>query len=100
MDDGYGARYRELFERHWWWRARERVILRALEEHRPPKGWRTVLDVGCGDGLFFDRLSELDGVELVDLFGHGEHALPATLDLDPYDARWYRVRREGVRLPP
>src|SRR4051812_37743537 len=41
-----------------------------------------------------------DGLELVDLFGHDEHALPATLHLDPYAAHWYRVRREGVRLPP
>ena len=30
MDADYGARYRDLFERHWWWRARERVILDAL----------------------------------------------------------------------
>ena len=27
-------------------------------------------------------------------------ALPATLDLEPYAAHWFRVRREGVRLPP
>ncbi|MDB4882316.1 MAG: hypothetical protein JWL95_1082, partial [Gemmatimonadetes bacterium] len=49
MDDSYGAKYRELFERHWWWRAREEVILRALETHRQAGGWRSVLDVGCGD---------------------------------------------------
>ena len=61
MDTGYGARYRELFERHWWWRARERVILDALRAHRPAAGWRAVLDVGCGDGLFFDALSRLEG---------------------------------------
>src|SRR4051795_2827600 len=33
-----------------------------------------------------------DGGSLADLFGHDEHALPATLHLEPYDARWYRVR--------
>ena len=66
MDDSYGARYRELFERHWWWRAREEVILRALASHRPEGGYRSVLDVGCGDGLFFDRLAAIDGVELVE----------------------------------
>ncbi|MFI5257915.1 MAG: class I SAM-dependent methyltransferase [Gemmatimonadales bacterium] len=66
MDAGYGARYRELFERHWWWRARERVILDALRAHRPAGGWHAVLDVGCGDGLFFDELSRLDGVTLVE----------------------------------
>jgi trehalose synthase len=41
-----------------------------------------------------------DGVALVDLFGAPEHALPATLDLEPYAAHWYRVRRPGRRLPP
>jgi len=66
VDDGYGARYRDLFQRHWWWRARERVILDALHAHRPASGWRDVLDVGCGDGLFFDALARLDGVELVE----------------------------------
>jgi SAM-dependent methyltransferase len=66
MDTEYGARYRELFERHWWWRAREQVILDALRRHRPRDGWRAVLDVGCGDGLFFDTLASLDGVTLVE----------------------------------
>jgi maltose alpha-D-glucosyltransferase/alpha-amylase len=41
-----------------------------------------------------------DGESLVDLFGHDEHALPATLHLEPFDARWFRVRRAGARLPP
>jgi trehalose synthase len=41
-----------------------------------------------------------DGESLVDLAGDAEHALPATLTLDPYAAHWFRVRRAGVRLPP
>ena len=41
-----------------------------------------------------------DGAELVDLFEDAVHALPATLDLEPYAARWFRVRRDGMRLPP
>ena len=41
-----------------------------------------------------------DGVELVDLFESGTHPLPATLDLEPYAARWFRIRRDGIRLPP
>lgn len=66
MDTDYGARYRDLYERHWWWRARERVILDTLRAHRPSGGLRTVLDVGCGDGLFFDALGALEGVERVE----------------------------------
>ena len=41
-----------------------------------------------------------DGEALVDLFSDAEHALPATLRLDGHDARWFRVRRAGRRLPP
>lgn len=62
MDPSYGLLYRTLYERHWWWRAREEAILAALRAAQPADGWRTVLDVGCGDGLFFDRLSEFGAV--------------------------------------
>jgi maltose alpha-D-glucosyltransferase/alpha-amylase len=41
-----------------------------------------------------------DGETLVDLFEEAEHPLPATLALAPYAARWFRVRRAGVPLPP
>ena len=41
-----------------------------------------------------------DGEALVDLFEHHEHPLPATLELRPYAAHWFRVRRDGKRLPP
>jgi SAM-dependent methyltransferase len=66
MDRGYAVAYRDLFRKHWWWRAREHVILEAIESHRPAGGWTSILDVGCGDGLFFDQLRTLgtvDGIE-------------------------------------
>ena len=46
------------------------------------------------------RLRVEDGESLVHLFDDAEHALPATLRLEPYAAHWYRVRRPGARLPP
>jgi hypothetical protein len=39
----------------------------------------------------------------VDLFKDEDHELEGgelTLDLDPYDARWFRVRRPGQRVAP
>jgi len=56
VDPTYGQRYRELYQGHWWWRARERVVLAELARLRPPQGWRHALDVGCGDGLLFPAL--------------------------------------------
>jgi 2-polyprenyl-3-methyl-5-hydroxy-6-metoxy-1,4-benzoquinol methylase len=62
----YGARYRELYQQHWWWRARESIILDVLRQHQPPHGWNRILDVGCGDGLFFDQLLRFGDVEGVE----------------------------------
>lgn len=76
MDPEYGARYRELYRRHWWWRARERVVLAALQRHGSGR-LQNILDVGCGDGLLFDALLRLPGVE------HVEGVEPETALLDP-----------------
>ena len=66
MRDDYLKLYRELYQQHWWWRAREKFILKTLAALQPPGGWTRILDVGCGDGLFFDQLmpfGEVEGVE-------------------------------------
>jgi SAM-dependent methyltransferase len=102
VDSAYGARYRELFQRHWWWRARERVILNALRAHRPDGGWRDVLDVGCGDGLFFDELANLPGVRLVEgvepsealVSPNGPHR--ARIYVAPFDASFDNGRRYSL----
>ena len=104
MDSQYGAQYRELYERHWWWRARESVVLDALQRHKSPGGWRTVLDVGCGDGLFFDALGRLEGVELVEgveparavVSPNGRHA--HRIHVVPFDARFDVGRRYSLIL--
>jgi len=70
MRADYGQRYCELYERHWWWRAREAAILDTLRNHRPPQGWKHILDVGCGDGLFFEPLSQFGEVEGVEASSH------------------------------
>jgi SAM-dependent methyltransferase len=66
MEREYAATYRELYTHHWWWRARERVIVSTLRTLSRGRTWRTILDVGCGDGLFFDRLREFGDVEGVE----------------------------------
>ncbi len=66
MDLAYGRQYAELYRRHWWWRARERLLLRELEARLAPGAAGAVLDFGCGDGLFLDalrRFGEPYGIE-------------------------------------
>ena len=102
MDSDYGARYQDLFQRHWWWRARERVILDTLRKHQPAAGWRHVLDVGCGDGLFFDELARLPGVQLVEgvepgaalVSPDGPHR--ARIHVAPFDASFDLGRRYSL----
>ncbi len=69
MDPQYGQRYRELFQNHWWWRAREELIVDTLRRYQPAHGWGKILDVGCGDGLFFERLSQFGDVEGIEPAG-------------------------------
>jgi SAM-dependent methyltransferase len=66
VDPNYSAYYRRLHENHWWFRMRERWVLQALRETQPPTGWNSILDVGCGDALFFDSLAEFGDVEGVE----------------------------------
>ena len=66
MDREYGNRYRDLYEKHWWWRARTKYIVDTLRRYRSQTVWATVLDIGCGDALFFGRLKEFGDVEGVE----------------------------------
>ena len=65
MRADYAEHYRTLWEEHWWWRSRERFIIDVLSRLTLPKAAR-ILDVGCGDGLFFpslERFGTVDGLE-------------------------------------
>ncbi len=58
--------YRELWERHWWWRSREALLRNEIASIAKESRIDRILDVGCGDGLFFDFLStvgEVQGLE-------------------------------------
>jgi 2-polyprenyl-3-methyl-5-hydroxy-6-metoxy-1,4-benzoquinol methylase len=82
MDERYGAAYRTLYEQHWWWRARERLIVSTVATILPKDGDASMLDVGCGDGLLFGRLTDfghIDGLEsdarLITKGGPWEHRI-------------------------
>jgi SAM-dependent methyltransferase len=70
LDDTYARSYRVLYERHWWWRAREALLLAEISRLDRRHPIRSILDVGCGDGLFFDALSTFGTVEGVEPLGH------------------------------
>jgi trehalose synthase len=102
----------------------ERLIRRRRE--CPELGWGRWALLDPGDAAVFAHSAEWDGSTLVavhnladrdararlepggdgvlvDLFEDGEHRLEGgavTLELEPYDTGWFRVRRPGQRLPP
>ncbi len=63
MIEPYGRRYRLLWRRHWWWRARAAWLIAWVERlhRRAPR--HQILDVGCGNGLFFPALRRFGAVE-------------------------------------
>lgn len=56
MESNYAQTYKRLYNEHWWWRAREKFIINILD-HLPLAAEADILDIGCGDGLFFETLS-------------------------------------------
>ena len=101
MDPEYGRHYRELYEKHWWWRAREEMLSATLREHLKGRSALSILDVGCGDGLFFERLGELGEVEGVEpsanlVDPNGPHRPRITIA--PFDERFQPGKRYDVIL--
>src|SRR5437868_6460617 len=89
MQTDYARQYEDLWRRHWWWRARERFVaahlrrLGATHVESP----RRILDVGCGNGLFFDTLQKFGDVQGIEpdagLVTEGPHR--GRIDVRPFD---------------
>jgi len=60
MENDYGQAYKRLYCEHWWWRSREEFLIRVIQGLCLPAN-PNILDLGCGDGLFFGRLAEFGG---------------------------------------
>ena len=89
MDPDYGKHYRTLYEKHWWWRAREEILVDELRRRFPKRAHLSILDVGCGDALFFGRLSEFgdaEGVESDPELVNANGPNRARITVAPFDA--------------
>jgi len=68
MDKDYGHIYEELYRHHWWFRVREEILLKVIQGLNIAAP-ADILDVGCGNGLFFgelERFGNVRGIEVDD----------------------------------
>lgn len=101
MDREFSQRYRKLYEHHWWFRVREQAILNLLRRRQPPGGWKTILDVGCGDALFFPelaRLGDVEGVEPVAEVIGLENPFRGRIHVGPFDETFRPGKRYALIL--
>ena len=83
MEAAAYRQFRDLEERHWWFRGRRTVYLGLLRHHLRGARPKRVLDLGCGVGGFLSGLSEI-----------GERVLPTDMDR----ASLAICRERGFRL--
>ncbi len=101
MDREYASVYRELYEQHWWWRARRHLLCRVIDELQPAGNWGPILDVGCGDGLFFDWLAQrgaVEGVEADASLVTATGAWAKRIHVGPFDRSFQPGKRFGLIL--
>ena len=101
MDTTYAREYRDLYTRHWWWRARERFILDELRRLRPQGRWGRILDVGCGGGVFFpelSRLGDVEGIEPDAALVDPADPTSARVHVRAFDATFRPAHRYGLML--
>jgi len=99
VDAEYAQEYRRLYQQHWWWRARESLILDQLRRCFPLRPVGPVLDVGCGDGLAFPSLAEFGPVEGVEIDGSvidssAPHA--SQIHVGPFDESFRPTRQYAL----
>lgn len=95
MEKEYALKYRQLYQHHWWWRTRESIIWNCIRQYAGNRTDLQILDVGCGDGLFFDALGEFGqvrGVEIDDRIVDPRGPHFERIFVGPFDSS-YRVEQ-------
>jgi len=101
MDAADRATYARLYREHWWWRARERLLERELSRLAGGGRFGRILDVGCGDGLFFpvlERFGEPWGVEADEGLLTPDGPYRSRIHAGPLDDRYRPEARFGLVL--
>jgi 2-polyprenyl-3-methyl-5-hydroxy-6-metoxy-1,4-benzoquinol methylase len=102
MQSEYARQYRDLYQQHWWWRARERAILAEIRRLGfLEDGTANILDVGCGDGLLFSSLAgfgKVFGVESDETTLAADSPWRERIYCQPFDGNFQPSRRFDLIL--
>ena len=95
MHATYASLYRGLWDRHWWWRSRRAFVRRLVSRLTLPQG-AELLDIGCGDALFFDELGKLGtvyGIEPDERLINPENPHRDRIEVTPFGPDYQTDRR-------
>src|SRR3954465_3333895 len=67
MQQPYAAEYERLYRAHWWGGRREAIRLRLLGQLLGGRDSLEMLDVGCGNALFFPELERFGSVRGIEV---------------------------------
>jgi len=84
MESAYADVYATLYRTHWWFRSRRLLLIDELE--RMPGKVGRILDVGCGEGLFFADLERFGIVEGVEPGANIEQTSGGVIHNRPWDS--------------
>jgi SAM-dependent methyltransferase len=101
MQSQYGRQYRDLWERHWWWQARRRFVLAQIARLAAEHPLTEILDIGCGDGLFFPDLSQFGhpwGIEADSRLIDPDGAYQNRIEVVMFDGSYRSGRRVDLVL--
>lgn len=101
MDPAYAQRYRDLAIRHWWWRARNGVVVREVTRLLEPRRDAAILDIGCGDAVLFpflSRFGHVEGVEPDPVVLSAESRWRHRIEVRPFDESFVPGRRYDLIL--
>jgi SAM-dependent methyltransferase len=101
MEHDYGQYYERLYCEHWWWRSREEFLMKVIQSLSLPDH-PSVLDVGCGNGLFFERLATLgatvDGLESDPTLVSPNSKNRDRISIGPFDSSFVPGKRYSLIL--
>jgi SAM-dependent methyltransferase len=63
MQSDYALQYENLWRHHWWLQSRKQFVLARLRRLHARRPLKNILDIGCGNGLFFDDLARFGAVQ-------------------------------------